>query len=141
MLIFRWRPKKWRSYSDLHYNSNRCLPDAASEPTSQIRTEMPEGNRISYMLFYLPAHTASDQTGTNTSDQSRTAAEFVDFLFFFFFYGSDASERLRMRRREMCGVEGGGRCVMWSVCPLSVQKRMKRLGQCAKYTSTNLKRI
>ena len=126
-----------RSYSDLHYNSNISLPHAASEPTNQIRNEMPEGTRISYMLFYLPAHTASDQTGTNTSDQSRTAAEFVEF----FFYGSDASERLRMRRREMCGVEGGGRCVMWSVCPLSVQKRMKRLGQCAKYTSTNLKRI
>ena len=54
----------------------------------------------------MTAHTASYQTETDEADQSRTAAKFFEIDFP---NGSDASERLHMRRREMFGVEGGGR--------------------------------
>ena len=99
-------------------------------------------------LLRLP-HTCSDQTGTDASEQNRnvwrksntrfstwlrtplqirpeptrqiTSEPKQNSLKDIFSDSSDGSERLRMRRREVCSGGGRGSWVWWSVCSSTAQ--------------------
>ena len=53
-----------------------------SDRNRRVRTEQKCLKEIEYTLFYLTAHTSSDQTGTDASDHIRTEAEFFERYFF-----------------------------------------------------------
>ena len=52
-----------------------------SDRNRRVRTEQKCLKEIEYTLFYLTAHTSSDQTGTDASDHIRTEVEFFERFF------------------------------------------------------------